>query len=239
MTLAISAIPAFNDNYIWLLSHAEQAWVVDPGDSAPVLAALQQQGLTLSGILLTHHHGDHTGGVAALREQFPAAVVYGNLDSPAAGLVTQAVQDNECFELAGCSFQVLAVPGHTLDHIAFYSAQLDALFCGDTLFVGGCGRVFEGTYAQMYASLQRLKALPASTAVYCAHEYTLSNLKFAAAALPHNPAIAQALHATAALREQGKATVPGSLQTELATNPFLLAEDLETFSGYRAWKNSF
>lgn len=239
MNVSISAIPAFNDNYIWLITHADSAWVVDPGDSQPVIDALNARKLTLAGILLTHHHGDHTGGVQALKQQFPQAHVIGNGDSPAAHLTEQSVSDGDTVELLGQRFQVLAVPGHTLDHLAYFCADLEALFCGDTLFVGGCGRVFEGTHQQMFDSLQRLAALPASTKVYCAHEYTVSNLRFAVAAQPDNLAAQSALQDAETRRAHGQITVPSTLQRERETNPFLTANDLATFSARREWKNNF
>lgn len=235
----IEAIPAFNDNYIWLLTEGERAWVVDPGDSQPVLDALKARSLELAGILLTHHHGDHTGGVEALRAAFPQATVYGNSNSPASKLVTVAVADGDRFDIANQSFDVLAVPGHTLDHLAFYSAELQVLFCGDTLFIGGCGRVFEGTYEQMYHSLQRLARLPADTQIYCAHEYTLANLHFAVAAMPESNAVKNALAEAELRRADGQSTVPGLLSDELATNPFLCVKDLEQFTERREWKNNF
>lgn len=239
MHVSINAIPAFNDNYIWLLAHAATAWVVDPGDSQPVLDALRARKLDLAGILITHHHGDHTSGVQALKQHFPQAVVIGNGNSPAAHLIDKPVADGDSVDLFGQRFEVLAVPGHTLDHLAYFCAELEALFCGDTLFVGGCGRVFEGTYAQMYDSLKRLAALPASSKIYCAHEYTVSNLRFAVAAEPDNCAAKDALTAAEALRAQGKATVPGRLADELIVNPFLTAENLTHFTERREWKNSF
>ena len=213
--------------------------MVDPGDSQPVIDALNARKLTLAGILLTHHHGDHTGGVQALKQQFPRAHVIGNGDSPAAHLTEQSVSDGDTVELLGQRFQVLAVPGHTLDHLAYFCADLEALFCGDTLFVGGCGRVFEGTHQQMFDSLQRLAALPASTKVYCAHEYTVSNLRFAVAAQPDNLAAQSALQDAETRRAHGQITVPSTLQRERETNPFLTANDLATFSARREWKNNF
>lgn len=237
--LQVQAIPAFNDNYIWLIVYQRDAWVVDPGDAEPVLAALAKQALQLRGVLLTHHHGDHSGGIAQLKAQWPELIVCGNPDSPAAALVTKAVTDGDSLNIGGQRFNVLAVPGHTLDHLAFHCPDQDLLFCGDTLFVAGCGRVFEGSLQQMYDSLQRLAALPASTRVYCAHEYTLSNLRFAQAVSPACPAVSKALIQAEQQRAQGLATVPGTIGNEKQTNPFLTASDFEQFCQRREWKNHF
>ena len=177
-------LPAFADNYIWMLHNAQQAVVVDPGDPQPVLEALQSMGLSLQAILVTHHHADHVGGVGVLRER-TGARVYGpageDIPQPCTGLT-----QGDTVQVLGLTLEVLDVPGHTAGHIAYYGAQVNdgdepLLFCGDTLFSGGCGRLFEGTPAQMHTSLNQLSALPDNTRVCCAHEYTLSNLKFALA----------------------------------------------------------
>jgi hydroxyacylglutathione hydrolase len=255
--LNIQPIPAYDDNYIWLLSDANgQAVVVDPGDAAPVLAALHSQNLTLAGILITHHHFDHVGGLEALREAWHP-VVYGP-DNPAIGGIDKRVGSGDKVTVLGIEFDVLEVPGHTLDHIAyFHRGQRSLLFCGDTLFAGGCGRVFEGTAAMMHNSLQRLAALPADTEVYCAHEYTLANLAFARAVEPDNGVLAQRQADAQAKRERDQPTVPSILGEELATNPFLrcdqpaLLETLraqgrlegsapaEVFATVRGWKDNF
>jgi hydroxyacylglutathione hydrolase len=218
----IDPIPAFNDNYIWCLHDGSIAWVVDPGDAAPVQAFLAAHGLELQGILVTHHHGDHVGGLRALREAWPDATVVGPRNPAIAG-IDRRVAEGDALELLGLRFAVFEVPGHTLDHIAFYAADAlpPALFCGDTLFAGGCGRLFEGTAPQMYASLQKLAGLPAATAVYCAHEYTLSNLRFARAVEPESGALRERNAAAEALRAAQRPTVPSTIGLELATNPFL------------------
>jgi len=250
-------LPAFNDNYLWLLHDGRDALVVDPGDAGPVQSALQHWGLALRGILVTHHHGDHTGGVAALR-QATGATVYG----PAREAIPQPVESlrggqNIC--LLDIDWQVIDVPGHTAGHIAYYTPDVDGaplLFCGDTLFSGGCGRLFEGTPAQMLASLDQLAALPANTRVCCAHEYTLSNLRFAAAVEPGNAALAEYARHCQALRAQGLPTLPSTLATERAINPFLRSReptvvravqahagaaggDIAVFAALREWKNQF
>lgn len=259
--LTIDPIPAFDDNYIWCLRRDTSAWVVDPGDAAPVLAFLTAHGLRLAGILITHHHGDHTGGLQHLRDAWPEATVVGPINPGIAG-IDQRLAEDDAVTVLGCRFTVIAVPGHTLDHIAYFCADADVeggprplLFCGDTLFAAGCGRLFEGSAGQMFDSLGKLAALPAATAVYCAHEYTLSNLRFASAVEPANPDVAQRLQETAALRARGEASVPSTLALEQATNPFLrcrepavqtaarehaeAADPVAVFAVLRAWKDRF
>lgn len=251
----IEPIAAFNDNYLWLISHANRAAVVDPGDAAPVLQRLQQRALGLSAILVTHHHGDHVGGVRALA-QATGARVYGprGEDIPARDV---ALGDGDRIEVLGAAIEVLHVPGHTRGHIAYYAPALQALFCGDTLFAAGCGRLFEGTAEQMATSLQRLAALPPRTRVYCAHEYTLANLRFALAVEPGNAALHERQRACAARRERGEPTLPSTIEEERATNPFLrcnqpdvrrsaqahagreLTSPVAVFAALREWKNAF
>lgn len=259
MLQRIRPIPAFSDNYIWLLEdNAGNAVVVDPGDAAPVRETLESEGLDLAAILVTHHHHDHIGGVAELAAQ-AGCPVYGPEGLPVEAL-SDPLADGARVRVLGCDFGVLAIPGHTLDHIAYFSTNALAgpvLFCGDTLFAGGCGRVFEGTFDMMYASLQRLDALPAETLVYCAHEYTAANLRFAHAVEPGNPALAERILAVSRARAHGEPTVPTSLAAERATNPFLRCsvaqvaaalpgagepEPLtaaECFAGLRRWKDRF
>jgi hydroxyacylglutathione hydrolase len=217
----IQCIPAFSDNYIWLLTDDQRnAAVVDPGDAAPVLAALNAAQLTLTAIMLTHHHRDHGGGVAELRAAFPTVRIYGPAERRLPE-VTDSVREGDAFTPAGLmtALQVLELPGHTASHVAYLGAG--RLFCGDTLFAGGCGRVFDGTFAQLAASLARIAALPPETLCYCAHEYTLANLGFAQWVEPENAALAARSAEVTAQRAAGMATVPSQLAVELATNPFL------------------
>jgi hydroxyacylglutathione hydrolase len=234
--MIIHPIPAFSDNYIWCLRNETYAVIVDPGDSKPVLKYLHNHRLQLSAILITHHHADHIGGVDELLRHAPVPVY-----APAAGqyaFVHQPCAQGDCVQLPrlGCELQVLDVPGHTLDHIAYVGDGL--LFCGDTLFAGGCGRVFEGTYDMMYASLQKLAALPPETAVCCAHEYTLANLAFAQRVELNNEDLSERVIAEAAKRERGEPTVPSSIGLELKTNPFLRAEDGAEFARRRQLKDN-
>jgi hydroxyacylglutathione hydrolase len=254
--IQISALPAFTDNYIWLLQdpRTQRCAVVDPGDAAPVQAWLAQHPeWTLSDILVTHHHHDHVGGVEQLKRR-TGARVWG----PASEIIPArdvALNDNDRINVLGCEFEVIAVPGHTLGHIAFYHHGL--LFCGDTLFAAGCGRLFEGTPEQMHSSLTRLAALPEDTRVYCTHEYTLSNLRFAQAVEPGNPDIAERLAKVAQLREADRMTLPSTLALEKLTNPFLRTGETSVkqkaderngldnrspsavFAALRAWKDMF
>jgi len=222
--IRIIPVPAFRDNYLWLFHRPgdERAWVVDPGDAAPIEAALSAEGLSLAGILVTHHHADHTGGIGQLIAERDIPV-YG----PGGGsvpLVNRPVSEGDTVELDnGLVFSVIAVPGHTLDHIAWFcqSAEAPVLFCGDTLFAGGCGRLFEGSAAQMYDSLGKLSALPDRTRVYCAHEYTLANLAFARAVEADNSAIQERLTREQEKRARELPTVPSTIGLEKSTNPFM------------------
>jgi hydroxyacylglutathione hydrolase len=251
------ALPAFADNYIWMLHDGVRAIVVDPGDAAPVQAALDEADLELAAILVTHRHPDHVGGVDELRPRLRGPV-YGPALDPVPQ-PCQALHDGERIEVLGLQFQVLHVPGHTLGHIAY--AQADGapaplLFCGDTLFSGGCGRIFEGTPDQMHESLSRLAVLPPDTRVCCAHEYTLSNLRFAAAVEPHNAALAAYTAQCRASREAQRPTLPALLSTEHRINPFLRCAEpavvaaaqargatandtVAVFAALREWKNHF
>lgn len=260
--LLIEPIHAFSDNFIWLLTRpgSSDCAVVDPGEAAPVRDALASRGLRLDTILVTHHHFDHVGGVAELRELGPSIRVIGPRN-PAIDTLTGQVATGDRVDVLGCEFQVLEVPGHTLDHIAFFhrgdADQPPLLFCGDTLFAGGCGRLFEGTPAQMHHSLTQLAALPADTVVYCAHEYTQANLRFARAADPENRALAEREAEVAALRRESRPSVPSRLSVERATNPFLRCEEQTlvdnlrrqgkwqgdhpeaVFAALRSWKDEF
>jgi hydroxyacylglutathione hydrolase len=250
--LEISFIPAFKDNYIWLLRRGDHAAVVDPGDAAPVLKRLQAEGLQLEAILVTHHHADHQGGVAGLTERWPVPV-FGPAEQSITGC-SRRLSGGDGIEVLGQKFDVLAIPGHTAGHIAY--RMPGAVFCGDTLFGAGCGRLFEGTPAQMADSLARLAALPDDTLIYCAHEYTEANLRFAVAVEPDNPAIRQRMAWAAEKRRAGLPTVPSTLAEEKATNPFLrcsqpaviaaarrrdpeAGDPIQVFATIREWKNVF
>jgi hydroxyacylglutathione hydrolase len=218
--ITVTALPAFADNYIWLVSTGgSQCVVIDPGDAAPVLQALDERNLELDAILLTHHHPDHTGGVARLLEA-SGCRVFGPRDSRITGL-TARFGEGDTVELPALelAFGVIEVPGHTSSHIAFYGHG--CLFCGDTLFSVGCGRLFEGTPEQMQDSLDKLAALPPETRVFCAHEYTLSNCDFALAVEPGNPDLVRRASEVEACRATGRITVPSLLADELAVNPFM------------------
>jgi hydroxyacylglutathione hydrolase len=222
LPLKLLPIPAFSDNYIWVLHTAQRALVVDPGEADGVLKWLADNGLQLDTIFITHHHADHTGGVAALREVTGARVFGPRLEAMPEPL--QRVGDGDVVTALGLPFQVMQVPGHTAGHIAYFCPDANGaplLFCGDTLFSGGCGRLFEGTPAQMLHSLDRLSALPEATQVCCTHEYTLSNLKFAQAVEPHNAALAAYVARCEALRAQNFPTLPSSIGLEKQINPFL------------------
>ena len=222
-------IPAFKDNYIWLLRKGASAVVVDPGGANCVLEVLERERLTLDSILITHHHHDHQGGVAGLLAKCPDAEVFGPAAESITGL-TRPLHGGETIRLESLDvdFQVFAVPGHTLGHLAYYCP--DTLFCGDTLFGAGCGRLFEGTPEQMLDSLTRLAALPDHTAVYCAHEYTELNLRFALSIEPGNRQLQQRADEVVIARAKGLATVPSTLELEKATNPFLRCSEPEVLA---------
>jgi hydroxyacylglutathione hydrolase len=248
----VSFIPAFKDNYIWLLTLGKRAVVVDPGDAAPVLARLEADGLSLEGILITHHHADHQGGVTELAARWPVKVHAPGNESITG--CTDPLSGGETIDVLGQTVRVLAVPGHTLGHLAYYAEG--ALFCGDTLFGAGCGRLFEGTAEQMSASLDSIAALPESTRVYCAHEYTEMNLRFALAVEPDNVALRERVARVASLRASGAPSVPSTLGEEKASNPFLRCSEpavveaalqhgstsrgrIPVFAAIRGWRNSF
>ena len=254
--LTVKPIPAFQDNYIWLLRQdsQERVAVVDPGDAQPVIAWLEQENLTLDTILITHHHQDHTGGLQALIERY-APTVYGPANDAISGIDHRVGEGDEC-RVLGRRFEVYAVPGHTLDHIAFYAPGTPGLlFAGDTLFSGGCGRLFEGSPEQMRNSLAKLDALPEDTLVFAAHEYTLANLAFAAAAEPDNAVRDAYRRECQTARDLDRPTLPTTLGRERQINPFLRIDEpslLETlheqgpvddsmtaFATLRAWKDRF
>jgi len=229
-------LPAFDDNYIWLLQRQGTAAcaVVDPGDEEPVFAYCQEHGLQLSAILITHKHGDHTGGVAELKRRWPRAAVYGPAREPVA-MVERGLAEGDKVVLEGLrlELQTLDVPGHTEGHIAYHGEDL--LFCGDTLFAGGCGRVFSGSFEQLSDSLRRIAALPPTTQVYCAHEYTLANLGFAKWVEPEHPALRKRIQQDRDKRARGLPTVPSSLALELATNPFLRTDEPAVIKAAEKW----
>lgn len=251
-------LPAFSDNYIWMLHDGRQALVIDPGEAAPVFAALERHALQLQAILITHHHADHVGGVAALRAA-TGAPVWGPARETLPEPVSR-VQGGDQVEVLGGPWRVMDVPGHTAGHVAYFSdaGAEPLLFCGDTLFSAGCGRLFEGTPAQMQQSLDALAALPDTTRVCCAHEYTLSNLRFARAVEPNNAALLHHLEHCEGLRTQARPTLPSSIGLEREINPFLRTRETavaasahrhdprihpqqahEVLAALRAWKNDF
>ncbi len=266
MAFKVSPIRAFSDNYIWAIDNdGSGVSVVDPGDAAPVLDAVHANSLSLSSILVTHHHADHTGGIKALLAEFPDTPVYGprsnKIDS-----ITHPLNEGDVLNVSGIEFAVISVPGHTLDHIAYFahgdsgkeSVRPALLFCGDTLFSGGCGRIFEGNPYMMYESLEKLASLPGTTMVYCAHEYTLGNLRFAMHADPFNQEVIERLQQVIEILNAGIPTVPSVLSIELRTNPFLRCHtkgvrkavtermeiaadcsDIDVFAALRRWKDCF
>ena len=241
MSWQIARIAAFNDNYIWAISQGQDAWVVDPGDAPPVLAWLSASSCQLVGILLTHWHPDHQGGVNALLQAYPAIPVIGSLkplDGP-----SSPVSDGDLVQVFGLDFQVHATPGHTLDHVCYVSTdprlETPIAFTGDTLFAGGCGRLFEGDASLMFSSLQTFNRYPDNTSIYCAHEYTVANLQFARACEPNNSDIVSRLQDAQSLRARGESTVPSSLGLERLTNPFLRAESAHELGRRRSWKDQF
>jgi hydroxyacylglutathione hydrolase len=257
--MKIRPIRAFTDNYIWLIDDGKHAAVVDPGDAAPVIAALQSEGLQLTAILLTHHHQDHVGGVLDLLAVFKAQVYGPAMERLPACDVALSQGDTVVIDQPALRLSVLDVPGHTAGHIAYTGqiGQEPVLFCGDTLFVGGCGRLFEGTPEQMLQSLDKFAALKPQTRVYCAHEYTLSNLRWASAVEPDNQALAAFMLQCQQRREQDLPTVPSTIATERDCNPFMRAREpavvqaakhysaeatdnaVDVFAALRTWKNNF
>ncbi|WP_404339390.1 hydroxyacylglutathione hydrolase [Pseudoalteromonas mariniglutinosa] len=254
----VKAIKAFSDNYIWCITHtnSQLAWVVDPGQATPVLNHLNENNLTLAGILITHHHYDHTDGVAALLKAFADIAVYGPATSPFKG-INQPLVEGDTVTVFDYQFTVLSTPGHTLDHICYIHPTLS--FTGDTLFSGGCGRLFEGSAKQMWQSLCKLKSLPDDCEVYCTHEYTEANLAFALAVEPNNEVLKSRAQRVTKLREQGQITLPTTLAIEKQINPFLrcdkahitdnlpahikknssVREPWQNFASLRAWKDNF
>lgn len=260
-SLAITPIPAFVDNYIWALHDQRVAVVVDPGDAKPVQAFLEQHNLALAGILVTHHHWDHINGIVALTEEWPGIPVWGPARENIPGRTLALQQDDVITLPIGVRLSVLDLPGHTLGHIGYFCADFDGsgplVLCGDTLFSSGCGRLFEGTPEQMHASLGLLARLPAETRICCTHEYTLSNLKFAAAVEPGNRAVTERIRQVEALRASAQPSLPSTLALERQVNPFLRTDEpaviqavtqncglspagsADTFAKLRSWKDRF
>lgn len=258
--MRLQPVPARVDNYIWILRNDQgRALVVDPGEAQPVLEAANAEAFEPAAVLLTHHHADHVAGAASILERWPGTPVYGP-DDERVGLAMHRPADGETFEVEGWSIRVMHVPGHTRTHIAFVvenAGDAPVLFCGDTLFSLGCGRLFEGTAGQMENSLGRLATLPPDTRVCCGHEYTLANAAFAAAVDPENAALRRRQKEAETMRDAQQPTLPSTLGSELACNPFLRcdapaivdaaarrlgrapADRAETFAALRAWKDGF
>ena len=255
--IKIEPIKAFSDNYIWLVTTNEGLLVVDPGDASPVEAYLKDNSRYLSNILITHHHFDHTGGVETLVKNNPLDV-YGPTNSIFGG-INKELKEGDKVNIIGIDFSIIEIPGHTLDHIAFFAENNGDpfLFCGDTLFAGGCGRIFEGTFEQMFDSLSKLSKLPLNTKIYCGHEYTLSNLAFALEVDKSNQALVQRYKICNESRNKNIPTIPSTLEIEFETNPFLrchtkniqdcimqkfnfkeIPSDMEIFKATREWKDN-
>jgi hydroxyacylglutathione hydrolase len=257
--LAVSPIPVFSDNYVWMIQKpaAKEVWLVDPGDAGPVIDALDKGGWNLAGILITHSHADHIGGVRQLLNYRQVPVL--GPDSPAIPCVSQVLTDGDRYELFGGELRAIAAPGHLPEHLCYLLEHegTSQLFSGDTLFSSGCGRVFKGSTVELKTSLDRLKQLPPDTHIYCAHEYTLANIAFAKAVEPDNAALREREREVRALREQGLPSLPSRLSLELEVNPFLRchtasvraaigrqlghepAGDDEVFTSLRGWKDGF
>jgi len=251
----IESIEAFTDNYIWLVTTNEGSIVIDPGESSNVINYLDNNQLDLKAIFITHHHFDHTGGIDEITSYYPVNV-FGPINN--VETINKRLKDGDRVSIIGIDFEIIEIPGHTLDHIAYFSENNGnpILFCGDTLFAAGCGRVFEGTFEQMYESIIKLKNLPINTKIYCGHEYTLSNLEFAKEAEPFNQDTLSRYNNVLKLREKGTPSIPSLLSTELKTNPFLRCdnkevqenistkfkttkESKEIFKALRLWKDNF
>jgi hydroxyacylglutathione hydrolase len=257
--LSVLIVPTFRDNYVWLIHNGITAVAVDPGEFAPVMAALNKHQLSLAAIVLTHRHDDHIGGVPGLLEKFTVPVFGPRKEKEHIPTLTHPVSEGDSVTIPALALRlkVLDTPGHTIGHIAYVAEAQRWLFCGDTLFAGGCGRLFEGTPQQMTESLAKFLVLPDNTLVYCAHEYTLSNLQFALAVEPDNSALIARMQDDKAKRDKGLATVPSTMAMEKATNPFLRyseaniienliskghltqREPVGSFAAIREWKNNF
>ena len=241
MTLEIVRVPVLSDNYVWLVHEtgSGETMAVDPAVAAPVLDAAAARGWRLTQIWNTHWHPDHTGGNAEIKAATGCTIIGPAAEAARIPTLDRAVAEGDRVQLGAAEAEVLEVPAHTAGHIAYHFASEGAIFVGDTLFAMGCGRLFEGTPAQMFANMQRLAALPDDTQVYCAHEYTLANGRYALAAEPDNQAIAARMAKGEAMRARGEATVPTTIGLERATNPFMRARDVEELAARRAAKDGF
>ena len=252
---SVEPIKAYDDNYIWLISTNEGSIIVDPGESKKIIEGIDKNKIDLKAILITHHHFDHTNGLQDLLDinNFDVFGPVNNING-----INNKVGDSDQFTVIGIDFEVIEIPGHTLDHIGFYSFNDGdpILFCGDTLFAGGCGRVFEGTYQQMFEALKKISRLPKNTKIYCGHEYTLSNIKFALEVDPNNIKLQNEYKNVQELMKSNKPSLPTTIEKELDTNPFLRCDDLdiqknivkkfnvddsefEIFTAIRKWKDNF
>lgn len=241
MTVEIVRIPALSDNYIWLVHEPEsgETMVVDPAESAPVLAEAKKRGWTITQIWNTHWHPDHTGGNAAIKDATRCTITGPAAEAEKIPTLDRTVSEGDTVSLGKVAARVIDVPAHTAGHIAYHLASEDAAFVGDTLFAMGCGRLFEGTAAQMYDNMRKLEMLPGETRVYCAHEYTQSNGRYALAAEPDNEAIRERMDQVNAMRDRGEPTVPTTIALERATNPFMRAGSVEELAARRAAKDNF
>lgn len=241
MAVTVRAVPCLSDNYAWLLRDTATGTIAlcDPGEAAPVIEAIEEEGGRLDLILLTHHHADHVDGVEALRARYGARVIGAAADAHRLPRLDEAVRPGDTVRVGETEGQVIDSPGHTLGHIAFYFADGDVLLCGDTLFSLGCGRLLEGTAQDMFRALGLLKVLPPQTLVCCGHEYTQSNARFALTVEPENAALQARAREVDAARAAGQPTLPVTLGQELETNPFLRAESAEALARIRAAKDNF
>ena len=238
--LSVSAVPVLSDNYVWLIHDAEtgETAAVDPSIAAPVLAAAEARGLRITQVLNTHWHPDHTGGNDAIRDATGCAIT-GPAEAERVSRMDRIVSEGDRIQVGGSEAIVWDIPAHTAGHIALYFEDEGTIFVGDTMFAMGCGRLFEGTAEQMYANMQRIAALPDDVWIYCGHEYTLSNARFAAHVDPENRDVARRLERTAAMRDAGQITLPTTVAEERATNPFVRARNVEEFARLRTEKDSF
>jgi len=238
--LTVSAVPVLNDNYVWLITDPDtgETAAVDPSVSEPVLEAVQDKGLRLTQVLNTHWHPDHTGGNQGIKAA-TGCTITAPAEAERVSKVDRIVAEGDRVTVAGAEALVWDIPAHTAGHVAYYFEGEGMIFVGDTMFAMGCGRLFEGTAEQMYANMKRIAGLPEHVRIYCGHEYTLANARFAAHVDPGNDAVARRLEDVAALREEGRITLPTTVEEERATNPFVRASDVHEFASLRTEKDSF